>query len=121
MMSTHTLAVERLRFQERYRASVPHAWCLCRFCRLEVEDEVHALLKCNARSDLIALRTTFRQDINRMIGEVRWKPDLLEQLIDLLHDQRLTERLAKYIYVVLAVFSSVPMFIPAPYTYLPLF
>jgi len=47
MLSTHALAVERLRYQERYRAPVPHAWRLCRFCRVEVEDEVHVLLKCD--------------------------------------------------------------------------
>ena len=38
----------------------------------------------------------------------------------LLHDQRLTVRMAKYVYVVLEVFSSTQMFIPAPCTYMPL-
>jgi len=43
MLSTHALAVERLRYQERFRAPVPRAWRLCRFCHMEVEDEVHVL------------------------------------------------------------------------------
>ena len=33
-----------------------------------------------------------RQDINKLIGDVPWKTDLLEQVTNLLHDQRLTER-----------------------------
>ena len=48
-------------------------------------------LKCEARSLLMGLRATFRQDINKLIGEVPWIIDLLEQVIDLLHDQRLTD------------------------------
>jgi predicted ester cyclase len=101
MLSTHALAIEQLRYQERYRA---HAWCLCRFCqcRVDVEDEVHVPLKCEARS-------AFRQDVTKMVGDVPWNSnDLLEQLIDL---HRLTDRVAKYVYVVLELFSSVPMFI----------
>ena len=65
------------------------------------------LLKCEAaRSDLMALRAMFRQDINKLIGDVPWKTDSLEQVIDLLHDQRLTERVAKCIFVVLEVFQQ---------------
>jgi hypothetical protein len=39
MFSSHGLAVERLKWQERYRAPVPRDWRLCRFCRRRVEDE----------------------------------------------------------------------------------
>ena len=120
MLSTHGLAVERLRFQERYRAPVPHAWRLCRFCRLEVEDEVHALLKCEGSMELLALRLTFRRDVIDIVGNVPWRIDLLEQLLDLLHDHRLTVRMAKYVYDVLETFTNVPMFIPAPHLYSPL-
>ena len=80
---------------------------------------MHVLLKCEARSYFSTLRATFQQDItNRIIGDGPWKFDLLEQLVDLLHDQRLTERTEKYIFVVLEVFSSVAMFIPLAHTYL---
>jgi hypothetical protein len=37
-------------------------WRLCRFYRVDVEDEVHVLLKCEVQSDLMALRATFRLD-----------------------------------------------------------
>jgi hypothetical protein len=59
-------------------------------------------------------------EVSRLTGDVPWNNDLLEQLIDFLHDHRLTEIVARYAYVVLELFSSVPMFIPAPSTYLPL-
>ena len=84
--------------------SLPLAW----FCEIT-----------EARSDLLALRVTFRRGVTTTTWDVPGKADLLEQLIDLLHDRRLTERVAKYVYVVLEVFSSMPMFIPAPYTYFP--
>ena len=120
MLSSHALAVERLRYQERYRPPVPHAWRLCRFCRVDVEDEVHVLLKCDARSDLLALRAVFWQDVARMVGVLPQTPNSLALLVILLTDRRLTERVAKYIYVVLEIFGSAPIFIPAPYNYLPL-
>ena len=77
MLSSHSLAVERLRYQERYRPAVPHPWRLCRFCRLEVEDEVHALLKCQARSELLGLRAAFTQDVTSLIGEMPSRHGLL--------------------------------------------
>jgi hypothetical protein len=114
------LAVERLRYQERYRNPVPHPWRLCRFCRVEVEDEVHVLLNCDARSDLLALRALFWQDVSGIVGDMLQTHDSLALLVALLHDQRLTERMAKYIYVVLEIYGSAPIYIPAPYMYLPL-
>jgi hypothetical protein len=56
MFSSHALAVERLRWKERYRATVPREWRLCRFCRVCVEDEVHALLQCRGHDDLAPIR-----------------------------------------------------------------
>ncbi|KAK0443103.1 uncharacterized protein EV420DRAFT_1576985 [Desarmillaria tabescens] len=43
-VSSHILAVEVLRWGERYRPKIPREWRLCRFCKIAVEDEVHALL-----------------------------------------------------------------------------
>jgi hypothetical protein len=69
MLSTHALAVKRLPYQDRYRAPVPRPWRLCRFYRVDVEDEVHVLLKCEVQSDIMALRATFRLDVNRLTGD----------------------------------------------------
>ena len=46
-------------------------------------------------------------------------PTSLEQLDVISHDQRLMRRVAKFIYEVLEIFHSVPIFVPVPYTYLP--
>ena len=48
----------------------------------------YALLKCQARSDLLALRAAFTQDVTSLIGEMPSRHDLLQQLMLLLHDQR---------------------------------
>ncbi|KAK0436101.1 hypothetical protein EV421DRAFT_2086799 [Armillaria borealis] len=42
-MSSHVVAVELLRWSERYCPYIPCVWRLCRFCRVAVEDEQHAL------------------------------------------------------------------------------
>ena len=95
MMSTHALAVERLRYQERYRAPIPHQSRLCRFCRSAVEDEVHALLQCELQPELVAIcNSNFCQDIVALVGSMpgcgRLGQTSLEQLVDILHDRHLT-------------------------------
>lgn len=96
-------------------SGMPHEWRLCRFCRVTVKNEVHVLLKCEANSELVALRAAFRRDVTEVVGEIPLKTDLLEQLTDLLCDHRLAEWIAKYIYLALELVNTVPMFIPAPY------
>lgn len=57
--SSHSLAIERLRYAERYRPYIPTEWRLCRFCQQGTEDEGHALLSCNGNSALALIRHTF--------------------------------------------------------------
>ena len=52
-----------------------------------------------------------------MVGNVHCELDSFKQLVGLLSDQRLTQRLAKYTFVVLDLFAGVPLYIPPPYTY----
>ncbi|KAK0236473.1 hypothetical protein EDD85DRAFT_643014 [Armillaria nabsnona] len=63
LVSSHVLAVEVLRWSERYRPYIPHDWCLCRFCRVAVEDEPHVLLVCATAPGLASLRPKFVADI----------------------------------------------------------
>ena len=119
MLSNHPFAVERLRWWERYRETVPHLWHLCRYCRREVEDKVHALLVCDANTTLMDLRQVFKRDIQGLVLDFHCKVDSFQQLTDLLHHPEITSRVAKYIYNVCDVFNSVPMFVPPPYMYLP--
>ncbi|KAJ3911995.1 hypothetical protein F5877DRAFT_54643 [Lentinula edodes] len=63
LTSSHSLSVERLRYQERYRNPIPREWRRCRFCHLEPEDECHALLICNGNEALLSLRSRFIQQV----------------------------------------------------------
>ena len=122
LFSTHGLAVERLRWRERYRAPVPREWRLCRFCRASVEDEVHALIDCEGdiSHPLVPLREAMRREVSAIVPDFVWHSDSLSLLLCLLHDRQLPVPVAKFIYDVLAVFSSVPMYVPAPFLYTPL-
>ena len=55
-----------------------------------------------------------------MVGNAHCKSYLFKWLVGLLSDQCLTQCLAKYTFIVLDLFAGVPLYIPLPYTYLPL-
>ncbi|KAJ7098806.1 hypothetical protein B0H15DRAFT_920477 [Mycena belliarum] len=55
-LSSHTLAIEILRYKVRYRQRTPRAFRFCRFCREAVESESHALLGCMSDGALITLQ-----------------------------------------------------------------
>jgi hypothetical protein len=125
MFSTHSLAVERLRWKERYRAPVPREWRLCRFCRGGVEDEVHALLVCQGHPGFSPLRLAMQADVQALLPGFHWgtascHTQVTRRLLVLLHDRRLAVLMAKFIYDILNIFDSHPMFIPPPYLYSPL-
>ena len=122
MFSSHALAVERLRWGERYRAPVPREWRLCRFCRAHVEDEAHALIECRGDSlhDLHPVREAMRSDIIAVVPDFTWGSDAHTVLLHLLHDIRVSVPVARFIYKVLSIFYSVPMYVPPPYLYSPL-
>ena len=122
MFSSHGLAIERLRWGERYRAPVPREWRLCRFCRAHVEDEVHALLDCRGDGfhPLVTFRDALRLEVAEVVPDFYWHPDSRTLLLSLLHDKRLPVPVAKFLYNILTVFYSVPMYVPAPYLYAPL-
>ena len=59
-----------------------------------------------------------QQDVVEIIGCAPWSTGLLGQLLELLYDEHLMQQVAKFIYNILEVYNSVPMFIPPPYLYL---
>ncbi|PBK58978.1 hypothetical protein ARMSODRAFT_854292, partial [Armillaria solidipes] len=63
LTSSHTLAMEVLRWAEHRRPPVPRSQCSCHFCHSEVEDEAHALLYCDGSQSLEDLRSDFFQSI----------------------------------------------------------
>ncbi|EJD39235.1 hypothetical protein AURDEDRAFT_38460, partial [Auricularia subglabra TFB-10046 SS5] len=56
LTSCHALAVERLRWAERYRARVDYDDRLCRLCGTAVETPEHVLLRCIATTELVDVR-----------------------------------------------------------------
>ncbi|KAJ6631540.1 hypothetical protein B0H10DRAFT_1624679, partial [Mycena sp. CBHHK59/15] len=68
-LSSHTLSVEILRYKERYRQRTPREYSFCRFCRLAVESESHALIACTEAA-LMTLRWEFFGDVYQMIPDL---------------------------------------------------
>jgi hypothetical protein len=119
LLSSHSLGVELLRYQERLRPPVPRLARLCRLCFRDVESEGHALLGCSSPV-LIELRRHFLTDIFTMLPMIpRQWPSMDDFIRHLVQTQNfdIIQRLAKYTYNVLAHYSTTPLFRPAGYTY----
>ena len=63
---------------------------------------------------------TLRLEVTALVPDYFWHSDSHTLLLHLLHDGRLSNPVAKFLYNVLAIFYSVPMYVPAPYLYSPL-
>ncbi|KAL1671323.1 hypothetical protein EV122DRAFT_256580 [Schizophyllum commune] len=121
LLSDHILAVEVLRRPARYRRAV-HARedRLCRLCRLQVEDEVHALLDCRGRLDLISMRRVLFEDMHRMNVRApafdgdNWGRSFLCWLAEHKRDD-VRAAWAHYVYRVLGVFEAVPIYVMDQY------
>ncbi|KAK0432688.1 uncharacterized protein EV420DRAFT_1220302, partial [Desarmillaria tabescens] len=59
LTSSHTLAVEVLRWAECRHPAVSRCERLCRYCHSKVEDEAHVLLYCEGSDDVEMLRSHF--------------------------------------------------------------
>ncbi|KAJ7602036.1 hypothetical protein DFH06DRAFT_377521, partial [Mycena polygramma] len=118
-LSCHTLGVEILRYTERHKVRVPREARVCRFCRLGVENESHALLTCTTPA-LVAMRYQFLGDVYRLIPDFHrnwaFADDCLRELVQC-RNFDVVQRLAKYTYEVLAVFATHPVFRPAEYLF----
>ncbi len=115
LMSSHVLAVELLRWSERYRPYIPRVWRLCRFGRVAVEDEQHALLVCATAPGLACLRRDFLIDICRICPQLHsaWNGlGVEDRLACLLQLPAAEPRLAQFVHHVFEIFRSVPVYIP---------
>jgi hypothetical protein len=119
LLSSHSLGIEVLRYQERLRAPVPRHARLCRLCLLDVETEGHALLACND-AGLVVLRRAFLTDIYSTLPTIprSWRStdDFIHYLMQTVNFDIL-QRLAKYSYDVLTHYSTTVVFRPAGYAY----
>ncbi|KAJ7032222.1 hypothetical protein C8F04DRAFT_1211219 [Mycena alexandri] len=98
ILSDHNLSVERLRYPGRYRAAAPRHLRLCRFCRVAVEDEAHALLVCIGDSGF----------------DGKWNADEPYEFLKwMLSQRKITVRLAKFVADLLDVYNASPRYVPA--------
>ncbi|KAJ7081357.1 hypothetical protein B0H15DRAFT_786529, partial [Mycena belliarum] len=121
-LSSHTLAIEILRYKERYRQRTPRAFRFCRFCLLAVESESHALLGCMSNGALISLRKAFLQDVYAVVHvpdlpRIWTSVDVFLLALARARSFEVTKRLAKYTFDVFEVYSTREVFKPAEYLY----
>ena len=109
LLSSHALAIERLRW---HRPHVARQMRLCRLCQRSVESPEHALLECDGSQDLIQLRNTFLSEVsNATLVQVNINESvsLLRRLIS---SRETIARTAEFTHDVLFLFDKCPMYIP---------
>ncbi|SJL07859.1 uncharacterized protein ARMOST_11213 [Armillaria ostoyae] len=97
-LSSHVLAVEVLLV-----------------CKIAVEDEIHALLRCTIAPDLAELRGLFLADAYAacpMLVDAWDRLDDEDRLACLLQLPILDSRLAQYVHLVLELFRAAPVYVP---------
>ncbi|KAJ7702820.1 hypothetical protein B0H17DRAFT_1043081, partial [Mycena rosella] len=114
LLSSHCLALERLRWVEHRRPRIDRNLRVCRFCKVKIESPEHALLECTAAADLVMLRNDF---LTRMNNDIRGLPSLNSMsavdFFTLMISYRHTISLvAKYAFRVTEIFEATPMHIP---------
>ncbi|KAJ7017080.1 hypothetical protein C8F04DRAFT_888546, partial [Mycena alexandri] len=108
VLSGHALAMERMRWSERYKSQVPRKWRLCRFCKIHLEDAIHALFVCK-HAPLVTIRAVFFQQLFTTHPELRGAysdPGLFFK--DLLVKDKIIGLLGKLAYDIFEVFYGEP-------------
>ncbi|KAK0440575.1 hypothetical protein EV421DRAFT_1961399 [Armillaria borealis] len=107
LLSSHMLAIERLRWRELGRPRLERHCRKCRFCRIAVESPEHAMLGCNSS----ALLVHTREDM--MARVIRDEPDLalvygqlddVDFLKKLVQSRKAIATVAKWAHAVLKIF-----------------
>jgi hypothetical protein len=119
VLSGHALAMERMRWSERYKLQVPRKWRLCRFCKDHLEDAIHAMFMCK-HTPLVDIRTTFFEKLFTTHPELRGVySDPGPFFKDLLVKEKIIGLLGKLAYEIFEVFYSEPMLVINPALYTP--
>ncbi|KAJ7319364.1 hypothetical protein DFH08DRAFT_713826 [Mycena albidolilacea] len=114
LLSSHCLALERLRWVELRRPRIDRNLRVCRFCRTEIESPEHALLECTAELELIQLRQDF---FARMRNDLPGLPSLNSMPTARFFTHMIAYRetiglVAKFAYEVTQFFEATPIFVP---------
>jgi hypothetical protein len=113
MLSTHSLALEKLRHVDHALPRVPRNERFCRFCTTAVESPEHALLECQASPAVVNLREIFLDKLFRTVPRLQLKMAELtsvEFLKAVIHERSTIVLVAKFVYEVLEEFYAVPVF-----------
>ncbi|CAK5263408.1 unnamed protein product [Mycena citricolor] len=115
LLSSHSLAIERLRWTDARRPRIDPSERKCRLCRNAPETPEHVLLICAGDTSLIQLRVTF---MTKFKLDVPATPPLesmpeIEFLKRMLFHRETIGLVAKFAYEVMAIFESKPMHQPA--------
>lgn len=122
ILSDHCLAIERLRWADRYHPRVPRDQRFCRFCRTCIESVEHALFFCVENNMLRVLRAQFVVDLNKKWPGFGWvlPSNAVARLKLLVMNRETVPLLAKFVYEVLHLFNltvlprpSLPLISPA--------
>jgi hypothetical protein len=109
VLSSHSLAVERRRWQERGKPVVPREWRKCRFCQDSVEDPAHALFVCD-NPELAQVRERFLTNLYAKIPEFQGAlTDAMDFFRAVLSKREVTPILAKLAFNVLRIYDATPM------------
>ncbi|KAJ3804043.1 hypothetical protein F5876DRAFT_24393, partial [Lentinula aff. lateritia] len=107
VLGHHQLAVERLRWNERNKPSLPRERRLCRFCQEKVEDPPHALFECMANADLIMRRNCFMCKVTSELPQyATFYSDSWVLFRALLAEKKVIELFAKFAHEVLEIFYA---------------
>ncbi|KAJ7883711.1 hypothetical protein B0H14DRAFT_2339414 [Mycena olivaceomarginata] len=114
ILSSHSLAVERRRWKERAKPTVPREWRLCRFCHTFVEDPPHAMFVCDHPA-LMQIREVFLRKLYSDVPEIQGRCTTPWGFFrELLPRREITPLLAKLAYDVQKVFDATPMLFVSP-------
>ncbi len=112
-LSSHMLAIERLRWRELGRPRLEREHRKCRFCKTVVESPEHAMLGCTASQALVHVRREM------LVRVMRDEPDLapvhgqledVEFLKKMVQSRKAISSVAKWAHVVLKIFYAVPVY-----------
>ncbi|KAJ7454636.1 hypothetical protein B0H11DRAFT_1654427, partial [Mycena galericulata] len=115
MLSTHLLALERLRYVDHEHQSVPRDERLCRLCLGAVESPEHALVECKASPAVLNLRNIFLGKLFRAVPKMQTKLAELssvEFLKAMIYERSTIVLVGKFVHEVLEEFYAAPLYRP---------
>ncbi|KAJ7436384.1 hypothetical protein B0H11DRAFT_1754854 [Mycena galericulata] len=119
MLSTHLLALERLRHVDHEHQSVPRDERLCRLCLGAVESLEHALVECQALRAILDMRNVFLDNSFRAVPKMQTKMaeilaeiSSVEFLKAIIYERSTIVLVDKFVHDVLEEFYAVPVYHP---------